>query len=205
MSSCHQLLSIWMYKLWVWFLLRANDLVSKDMNGFSNPYFEVKVNGECKYKSSIKKKTVNPIWDEMAIMVLPRAGELLEVVCNEYDLQNCDCKIVNYISVILLNNIMFHSTSGALGPWLIWHERFLGQYNFDFGRYSQSVKFGCFSELPVTRCEYRSCRNEGESDFRGEQGEFGQLSSFNSIVNMLGLCEKQIHSFVKANYWYSRN
>jgi len=45
---------------------------------------------------------------------LPRAGELLELVCN--DLQNYDCKIVNYINVILLSNILFLSTSDALGP-----------------------------------------------------------------------------------------
>jgi len=103
-----------MYKLLVWCLLRASDLVSKDLNGFSDPYFELKVNGKCKYRSSIKKKTLNPIWDEMAIVGLPRAGELLELVCN--DLQNYDCKIVNYINVILLSNILFLSTSDALGP-----------------------------------------------------------------------------------------
>jgi len=106
-----------MYRLLVWYLLRASDLVSKDLNGFIDPYFEMKVNGKCKYKSSIKKKTLNPIWDEMAIMGLPRAGELLELVCyEEYDLQNYDCKIVNYINVISLSNIMFLSTSDALGP-----------------------------------------------------------------------------------------
>lgn len=91
--------------------------MSKDLNGFSDPYFELKVNGKRKYKSSIKKKTLNPIWDEMAIMGLPRAGELLELVCNEeYDLQNYGCKIVNYISIILLSNIMFLLTLVSLGP-----------------------------------------------------------------------------------------
>jgi Ca2+-dependent lipid-binding protein len=100
-----------MCKLWDSCLLRASDLVSKDLNGFSDPYYELKVNGKCKYKSSIKKKTLNPVWDEMAILGLPRTGELLELVCNkEYHLQNNDCKIVNYISVILLSNIMFLST-----------------------------------------------------------------------------------------------
>lgn len=72
-----------MYKLWVWCLLRASDLVSKELNGFSDPYFELKVNGKCKYKSSIKKNTLNPVWNEMAIVGLPRAAELLELVCNE--------------------------------------------------------------------------------------------------------------------------
>lgn len=175
MSLCHTLLSTWMSELWDLCLLRAYDLVSKDLNGFSDPYCEVKVNGECKYKSSIKKKTLNPMWDETAIMGLPRAGELLEVVCNEYDLQNCECRTANYKSVILLNNIIFCSKSGTLGSWHIWHERIPGQYDFDVGRYPQSLKSGCFPELSFTRCENRSCRNQGESDFRGEWGEFEQL------------------------------
>jgi Ca2+-dependent lipid-binding protein len=105
-----------MYKVWDWCFLRAHDLVPKDLHGFSDPYFELKVNGECQYKSSVKKKTLNPIWDEAAIVGLPRAGEVLEVVCNEFDLQNYDCKIVNYISVILLSSIILCSTSGTLGP-----------------------------------------------------------------------------------------
>jgi hypothetical protein len=66
-------------------IIRASDLVSKDLNGFIDPYFEMKVNGKCKYKSSIKKKTLNPIWDEMAIMGLPRAGELLELMLWDHD------------------------------------------------------------------------------------------------------------------------
>nr|CAD7202199.1 unnamed protein product [Timema douglasi] len=61
-------------------LLRAHDLVSKDMNGFSDPYCEVKVSDERKYKSSVKKKTLNPCWDESAIMGLPCNGGLLEVL-----------------------------------------------------------------------------------------------------------------------------
>lgn len=61
-------------------ILRARDLVAMDMNGFSDPYCELKVNSECKYKSSVKKKTLNPLWEENAIMAMPRQGETFDVV-----------------------------------------------------------------------------------------------------------------------------
>ncbi|XP_068082073.1 uncharacterized protein [Anabrus simplex] len=66
-------------------LLRARDLEAKDLNGFSDPYCELKVGGECKYKSSVKKKTLCPEWEENALVALPRTCETLDVVLWDHD------------------------------------------------------------------------------------------------------------------------
>lgn len=77
MNSAFEFLS---YLIFFLSKYRARDLVAMDTNGFSDPYCELKVNGECKYKSSVKKKTLHPLWEENAIMGMPRPGETFDVV-----------------------------------------------------------------------------------------------------------------------------
>ncbi|KAK3921677.1 Double C2-like domain-containing protein alpha [Frankliniella fusca] len=66
-------------------LIKARDLVSKDLNGFSDPYCEIKVNGECKYKTCIKKKTLNPTWEESTITGMPHNNETLDIFIWDHD------------------------------------------------------------------------------------------------------------------------
>ena len=48
--------------------------------GFSDPYCEVKVGGERKFTTKVKKKTLNPTWNEFVTLELPKQEEILEIV-----------------------------------------------------------------------------------------------------------------------------
>jgi Ca2+-dependent lipid-binding protein len=48
--------------------------------GFSDPFCEVRVNGRKVHTTAVKKKTLNPIWEENATVELPNNGETLTIV-----------------------------------------------------------------------------------------------------------------------------
>ncbi|KAK7065907.1 hypothetical protein SK128_016336, partial [Halocaridina rubra] len=66
-------------------IIRAQDLVAKDLNGFSDPYCVVKVNGEVKYRTRVMKKTLNPQWDETLITHLPKPPDALAITLWDHD------------------------------------------------------------------------------------------------------------------------
>ena len=48
--------------------------------GLSDPFCEVKVGGRKRYVTSIKKKTLSPVWDELVTTEMPKQNETLEIV-----------------------------------------------------------------------------------------------------------------------------
>ncbi|XP_050719248.1 uncharacterized protein LOC126999964 isoform X5 [Eriocheir sinensis] len=66
-------------------IIRARDLVAKDLNGYSDPYCVVKVNGEVKYRTRVKKKTLNPEWEETLMTHLPKHPDHLSITLWDHD------------------------------------------------------------------------------------------------------------------------
>lgn len=51
-------------------LIKGVDLISRDSNGFSDPYVKLKVCGKVKFKSKIVYKSLNPLWNERFVLQL---------------------------------------------------------------------------------------------------------------------------------------
>jgi len=66
-------------------IIQATNLVAMDRNGFSDPYCEFKVGGKRKYMTDIKKRTLNPIWDEAVSLPLLKKDETLELLVWDHD------------------------------------------------------------------------------------------------------------------------
>ncbi|KAG8231142.1 hypothetical protein J437_LFUL011209 [Ladona fulva] len=65
--------------------LSTQGLVAKDLNGYSDPYCEVRVDGRLKYRSSVRKKTLDPRWEETTIIELPTGQQTLQVDLWDHD------------------------------------------------------------------------------------------------------------------------
>jgi hypothetical protein len=66
-------------------IMRGKDLVPMDSNGFSDPFCEVRIGDERKFTTSVKKKTLNPVWDEWVTMQLPKPHETLDIIMWDRD------------------------------------------------------------------------------------------------------------------------
>ncbi|ODQ80179.1 hypothetical protein BABINDRAFT_171199 [Babjeviella inositovora NRRL Y-12698] len=70
-------------------LVDAEGLPSADRNGYSDPYVELYLNNTKNefFKSKTKKKTLSPVWnEETQISVGSRAGGVIKVQCNDWDM-----------------------------------------------------------------------------------------------------------------------
>ena|SRR3989338_3424206 len=72
-------------------LYQMADLVAADLNGFSDPYCDVWV-GKQRWKSVVKKKTLNPVWDcrderpPSAVFTSPGGSQLkVEITVMDHD------------------------------------------------------------------------------------------------------------------------
>ena len=66
-------------------VLRATDLLAADKGAKSDPYVVVKAAGGKKAKSSAKKGTVNPVWDETLKLSVPNANAPIQLQVWDHD------------------------------------------------------------------------------------------------------------------------
>ncbi|CAL4061271.1 unnamed protein product, partial [Meganyctiphanes norvegica] len=66
-------------------IISGKDLESKDLNGYSDPYCVVKVNGDVVYRTRVRKKTLNPIWDECLMTPILRDQDIMIITLWDHD------------------------------------------------------------------------------------------------------------------------
>lgn len=77
-------------------VLRAMKLMKMDLLGLSDPYVKLKLNGEMlpSKKTTIKKKTLNPIWNEtFKLVVKDPQAQILQVNVYDWD------KVINLLFI----------------------------------------------------------------------------------------------------------
>jgi len=62
----------------------GTNFLSKDINGFSDPYV-IMTHGKEKFKSKIKDVTLNPVWNETHMMNIADVNEPVKFACWDYD------------------------------------------------------------------------------------------------------------------------
>ena len=70
-------------------LLRARQLVAADHNGLSDPFVKLSFGGQ-RRSSSIKKRTLEPEWNERFVFAVHDASSMVQVECFDHDLLQND-------------------------------------------------------------------------------------------------------------------
>lgn len=72
-------------------ILKADNVPTADRNGYSDPYCNVILNGDRVYRTDIKKKTLNPVWNEKcSIDIISRVGADLNIEVFDWDMGRDD-------------------------------------------------------------------------------------------------------------------
>merc|ERR1712232_1409994 len=70
-------------------LLRGRQLVAADHNGLSDPFVKLSFGGQ-RRSSSIKKRTLEPEWNERFVFAVHDASSMVQVECFDHDLLQND-------------------------------------------------------------------------------------------------------------------
>ncbi|KAK2158561.1 hypothetical protein LSH36_167g03038 [Paralvinella palmiformis] len=103
------------YNLLEMHVIRARNLVAKDSNGFSDPYVVVLINEERKYKSSVKKKTLDPFWNEQVTLPLLGPDDSLKVTV--WDKDSFFCKDFLGSLVFTLDDLKKYNNNNKHDGW----------------------------------------------------------------------------------------
>lgn len=90
----------------------AENLITSDLNGYSDPYLKYYINNEedCAYKTKVVKKTLNPKWnDEGTIQINNRLNDVLRIKVMDWDSTSADDTIGT--AEIPLNKVKVEGTT----------------------------------------------------------------------------------------------